>query len=179
MGGARRRLVSSTGNVADLGILGSLGHTSGNPPAIAFNADGSLLAVWHDSIGLEIWDTRTGESLAVLNGRNTTPAGTLTSLAGSGDLDEAFKHRTSLNFDAGRDTLRVGDVGDFAQVVNGIPTGQHTGTFRTATWSLRPTDQVRAACAIAGRDLTHREWRLYVSSTTPYHQTCTPLLRAR
>ena len=38
-------------------------------------------------------------------------------------------------------------------------------------WDLRPTTWLRAACGLAGRDLTEAEWRQYLGDE-PYRGTC-------
>jgi WD40 repeat protein len=39
-------------------------------------------------------------------------------------------------------------------------------------WDVDPVRWRRRACAIAGRNLTREEWRLYLPSGTPYRATC-------
>jgi hypothetical protein len=41
-------------------------------------------------------------------------------------------------------------------------------------WSLDPTDWIRQACAIAGRDLTRAEWEQYLPDRA-YRPTCSGL----
>jgi len=168
-------LTSSRGNLADLGIICTPCGDSGNPPAVAFSPDGSLVAVWHDSIGMEIWDVATGESLAVLGGRNTQPLGTLTTLQGTGTLDALFRHRLTATYPS-PDTLETSDIHDVVGVTNGVPSDDYTSQVRAVTWSMRPSDWVLAACNVVRRDLTLAEWKSLVSSTAPYQHTCTPLL---
>jgi WD40 repeat protein len=175
-GKLERTLVSSRGNVGDLGILcTTCGTNGGNPPAAAFSPDGRMITVWHDKIGFEIWDLTTGQSVAVLGGESATPLGTLTALQGTGTLDALFRHRLTVNFPS-ENSVEVSDVHDLVNVVNGAPTTDYTGRFRTVTFSLRPSDWVLAACSIVDRDLTLTEWKNLVSSTAPYEHTCTPLL---
>jgi WD40 repeat protein len=40
-----------------------------------------------------------------------------------------------------------------------------------ATWDVDPAAQIRTACAIAGRDMTAKEWDKFVSSR-PYQSVC-------
>ena len=174
-GKAERTLTSSRGNLADLGIICADCGSSGNPPAVVFSPDGSLVAVWHDSIGMEIWNVATGESLAVLGGQNTQPLGTLTTLQGTGTLDALFRHRLTATYPS-PGTLQTSDIHDVVRVTNGVPTNDYTSLFRAVTWSMRPGDWVVAACDVARRDLTAAEWKSLVSSTAPYQHTCTPLL---
>ena len=179
-GTLRRTVVSTHGNLADYGIISTQnGPTSGNPSAIAFSSDANLVAVWHDSIGLELWDARTGESLAVLDGRTPTLAGTLTTVSGTGRIDADFHHRLDALFAHGGDAIHVADLRELVPVVDGATAVDHLGLLRMVDWSLRPADLVRAACTVAGRDLTRVEWRDLIGSTTPYHHTCAPLLQKR
>ena len=174
-GKAVRTLTSSRGNLADLGIICAACGGSGNPPAVVFSPDGSLVAVWHDSVGMEIWNVATGESLAVLGGRNTQALGTLTTLRGTGTLDALFRHRLTVRY-ASPDALQTSDIHDVVRVANSVPTNDYTSQLRTVTWSMRPSDWVVAACNVVRRDLTLTEWKTLVSSTAPYQRTCTPLL---
>ena len=41
-----------------------------------------------------------------------------------------------------------------------------------AVWSLDPEYQVRAACRLAGRNLSDTEWNTYVSATASYRRLC-------
>ena len=68
-GSPQRTLVSRTGNVGDSGApLAFHGAGAGATPKIAFSPDNATVAVAHDSIGVELWDRQTGESLALLGG---------------------------------------------------------------------------------------------------------------
>jgi WD40 repeat protein len=40
-------------------------------------------------------------------------------------------------------------------------------------WDLNPNDWQRAACQLAGRNLSAEEWRTYLSNIRPYTRTCT------
>ena len=172
-----RTMTSATGQVNDAG--GSLWFLGGGaPPALAFSPDSTTAAVWHDNLGLEIWDTRTGESIAVLGGILPIPEETLTGLSGTGEIDRPGLRRLSLSFDDDGNTLRVSDLRELRSVVDGEPATEHSGLLRTTTWSLRTSDWLLAACTVAGRDLTREEWSELVGSTTAYHQTCTPILDA-
>ena len=176
-GTTRRTLVSRTGNVGDLGSpLRFQGPAAGRTPQIAFGPDNTAVAVAHDSIGVELWDRQTGESLALLGGFLTRPEQNIEPTPQNGELDFRAMHRLSLAFDNGGDALRESDVRELVHFVNGMPTHEYSSLLRTITWSLRPADWTRAACAVAGRDLTHQEWNDLIGSTAPYHQTCTPLL---
>ena len=171
-----RTLNSALGNLSDAGVTCAIcGATSGNPPSVAFSADSQLIAVWHDAVGIEIWNAQTGREIAVLGGTTADPAGTLNTLAGTGTFDVAFRHRLVAAFPSA-DTMQVADVRELVSVVAGAPTNNYTSRLRTVTWSLRPTDWELAACSVVRRDLTSAEWKSLVSSTAPYQHTCTPLL---
>ena len=174
-GSQMRTLISRTGDVIDYGVPIPILGNSGTPPAIAFDPDNTMAAVWHDSIGLEIWDRATGESLAVLGGVRPAPAGTLPTLSGTGDIDLAGMHRLSAAFDNSGNAVRVSDLRELVRVVNGVPTHDYSSLLRTVTWSLRTSDWVRAACTVAGRDLTRGEWNELIGAGTPYHESCTAL----
>ena len=179
-GKVRHTLTSSTGPVDDLGVICTTSlcsSISGAAPAVVFSPDGSRVAVWHDSIGMEVWDVATGTSLAVLGGQSTQSFGTLSALRGTGALDVLYRHRLTANY-ATANALGITDIHDLVRVVNGVPTTDFTSMLRTVTWSLRPSDWALAACSVVGRDLTRSEWNTLVSSTTPYERTCTPLLAA-
>jgi WD40 repeat protein len=173
-GSLRRTLTSSLGNINDLGV-GCLATCGGNggKPAIAFNPDGSIVGVWHDTHGMELWDTRTGESLAVVDGRNNILAGTLSTIAGTGTYDDTVAHRLEAHFDRSGDTLHLTDVHSVAGLADGRSTGEYSSALRNESWSLRPADWTRAACDLVGRDLTLAEWRTLVSATAPPQRTCT------
>ncbi len=99
-----RTMTSSAGSLDDYGIAGE-SLTSGNRAPIAISADGGLVAVWHEPIGIEIWDIHTGESLAVL-AVGSVPLGSLSTLAGTGEIDARFDHRLSAWFTARRHAAR-------------------------------------------------------------------------
>jgi serine/threonine protein kinase/WD40 repeat protein len=168
-------ITSSRGPIDDLGFVCSNCGASGAAPAVVFSPDGSQVAVWHDSIGMEVWDVATGASLAVLGGQSTQTFGTLSALRGTGTFDVLYRHRLTATY-ATANALGITDIHDLVRVVNGAPTTDYTSLLRTVTWSLRPSDWALAACSVVGRDLTRSEWNTLVSSTTPYERTCTPLL---
>lgn len=54
------------------------------------------------------------------------------------------------------------------------PAGDHlvlNGAFGMRVWDLRPTTLVKAACEVAGRNLTRSEWTTYLGSQD-YQRTC-------
>jgi hypothetical protein len=54
-----------------------------------------------------------------------------------------------------------------------VETGDSADTG-IALWNLDPAAWVDAACAIAGRNLTHEEWSTYIGDLAPYSATCPP-----
>ena len=42
---------------------------------------------------------------------------------------------------------------------------------------MRPVDWERAACQVAGRDLSRRRWDQLVGKGVAYHATCAPFLQ--
>jgi WD40 repeat protein len=61
---------------------------------------------------------------------------------------------------------------------DGVPIAvNNAGTIFSETernpllWNVDPTDWIRTACTIAGRNLTQAEWRQYLPAR-PYHSTC-------
>ena len=101
--------------VDDLGVVCHACGSSGAAPAVVFSPDGSLVAVWHDSIGMEVWNVATGASLAVLGGKSTQTFGTLTALRGTGTLDVLYRHRLTANY-ATANALGISDIHDLVRV---------------------------------------------------------------
>ncbi len=171
-GTLRHTLTSSTGNAANPGFAGD--------PELAFSPDGAYLAVWSDPIGLEVWDLRTGASIGVLDGRATVAPFT-TSLGTLYGFDLGPYTQLVVTFGAADASVTVtGErrLGAPPDYLIGFP-GDGPSAIRTVTWSMKPSDWERAACTIAGRDLTTDEWNQYVGASVPYHRTCTPLLPAQ
>jgi hypothetical protein len=110
-----------------------------------------LLAV-SDSVArrVSLFDTATGQRIAVVDGRGTDAT------------------------DSGYSALRFAPDGSSFEFVEGTrpDPGSERLDVRTATWSLRPEDWVKAACTMVSRDLTEDEWRRYVSPTLPWASTC-------
>ena len=130
----------------------------------------------HDGIGVELWNRQNGESLALLGGFITPAEQNIEPTPVNGELDFRAMHRSSIAFVDGGDALRESDIRELVRFADGSPTHDYSSLLRTITWSLRTADWVRAACAVAGRDLTHQEWDALVGSSTPYHATCTAIL---
>lgn len=161
-GSVRQVLKSSAGVVHETGTGGS--------PAIGLNRDGTYVAAWHDQIGLELWNTRTGESVGQIDGRVTAPFATRVPKADPADADDGFNHEVAVTFNARGDSVTVRDLRMLSRA-DGAPERYHG--LRTATWSLRSHDWAKAACTIVGHDLSRKKWNDLVGSNIPYHRTCT------
>ena len=133
--------------------------------------------MWSNPIGLEVWDLHNGESIAVLDGRATTPPFDL-SLGNSYGFDLGGYGQVVVSFGADGGTVTMTGERPLGAPPNFLTGFNGSGPFgvRTVTWSLKPSNWERAACTIVGRDLTADEWNQYVGVSVPYHHTCTPLL---
>ena len=92
--------------------------------------------------GVSLWDVGTGDYLGELDGRD--PATTL-----------ADPFIASASFSSDGHQLIALD-----------------GNQAVIRWNLDTNDLIRAACGIAGRDLTSEEWNSFVGSGVPYQHTC-------
>ena len=90
--------------------------------------------------------------------------------------------------------LRTFDVGTRTVLGDPIPVANRDGFVRTAqlpmradgkqlaveledgivTWDIGTQQIARAACTIAGRNLTRTEWKQYLTGLGEYHRTCPP-----
>ncbi|MFE9104630.1 protein kinase domain-containing protein [Actinomadura geliboluensis] len=159
--------------------LGVLDNPSGSATALAFSRDGRTLATGGNG-AVSLWDVRTRQSRgAPISGHN----GQVTSAAfdasgrtlatggadGTALLWDVASHRqlgspltghtkavTAVAFDAGDKTLMTTD-----------------GAAVLRHWNIAmPANATGAACAIAGRSLTRKEWTKYVPSGVPYRAIC-------
>lgn len=123
------------------------GHTF-EVGGVVYSPDGSLLA--STTVGLSttrLWDAATGAPIG-----NELVAGRTPYTQRTFGIDHRYPSRPAFAPD-GR-TL-------FTPVVDGS----------VVAWDLRPRSWTRAACEMAGRDLTRDEWRQYLGDTT-YRKTC-------
>jgi WD40 repeat protein len=112
----------------------------------AFNSEGSLLATSSLLGTSRLWDAATG-------------------LAFGGELV------ASPRFGAG------GDLPPFLGLRNAFsPDGRLLAVAavesRAMLWDIDPASWRKRACAIAGRNLSREEWKLYLPAGTPYRATC-------
>ncbi len=70
------------------------------------------------------------------------------------------------------DSVSIGDAdADLRPDGREIAVANHDGSGITL-WSLDPTTLTKAACQIAGRNLTHAEWDTYLGDLGQYRTTC-------
>lgn len=109
------------------------------------------------------------------------PQGGITSLQVSDD-------RRMLAAGASNDTVTLYDLADGIRLGDPIPSESPLitpGYLRpdgrellvnmrdgVAVWDLDPDAQFRAACRLAGRNLTREEWATYFGAIAPYRETC-------
>ncbi len=155
-------------------------------PVVAISPDHAYVAAWHYYGGVEVWDTASGVSLAVLNvqqagdgplqpgdqpvgadGEPVTPEAVALDRHAGGTGKVQYQ-RGALSFSSDGATLRFDALVGYQP--SGAPVYDRLSTVR---WSMGGDGLVRAACGIVGRDLTVAEWQHYVGSGVPYHHTCT------
>ena len=129
------------------------GHSS-EVGGVAYSPDGAMLA--STALGLSttrLWDAATGTSIGDELTPGRTPFTERTVTVGR----QYYSHSSRPAFSVDGRTL-------FTPVVDGL----------VMAWDLRPTSWVRAACSIAGRNLTRAEWRQHVGDAK-YDETCNDL----
>jgi len=148
----------------------------------AFSPDGSLLVVGNHDGTLSFLDARTlrqlGDSLPLTSE-------IITNLTFSGDgqllLVEDYTAATHLVDVHRRARIGAPIPGSTAQPTHfglrGFSPDAKTMVLPTpqgsTLWDLDAEHWERAACTLAGRDLTRPEWDHYFSGEGPYHATCT------
>jgi WD40 repeat protein len=146
--------------------------TETNPPAFALSPKANTLAIAAEDNRLLWWDARTGRTLqtptkvAAAPQLAFSPDGRLLAMSSAPVLllDVATRKPVGSGF-----LVEKGWIPDIAFAPNG-----HLRIFGSAAMSEWPTDLPtlqRAACQIAGRDLTPDEWRDLLPNR-PYRHVC-------
>ena len=88
---------------------------------------------------------------------------------------------------ANDNTMALYDVATRQRIGDPIPVGEadahlrpdgleiavaHHDASGITLWSLDPLTWTRAACAVAGRNLTRAEWETYIADLAPYRASC-------
>lgn len=147
--------------------------TSAVTSTLAFDADGSHLAVENADGKVRVWDVDRKKQLS-----GGAPVSTLDTLVGFGPGGSivtyvAAKHQVlihALTGDGASGTLAVSGDDWTAGLVNGHHLTIETGHLRQ-TFDLRPDAQFRTLCAAAGRDYTTAERKL-LPEGTPSNPPC-------
>lgn len=124
------------------------GHT-GPITGTAFDPSGSLLATTTPFGATRLWDPGTGRGYGDELVASPRPDSAVSSI----EFPQFLGLRNA--FSPNGKLLAVAGVGTLAML-----------------WDVDPAVWRRRACAIAGRNLTHEEWKLYLPSGTPYRATC-------
>ncbi|MGX5772733.1 nSTAND1 domain-containing NTPase [Microbacterium trichothecenolyticum] len=127
--------------------------------------DGDLISVM--ARGIQRVDAATLEPVSTLSRSSASSNVLMASVDGRTLLNVGFDNRLQL-FDLTRD-IPLGDAIDMSaydQGPGGFLAADGTrlltnGPAGVMSWDLRPAEQARAACAIAGRELTEEEWDTY------------------
>ncbi|HEY4611206.1 MAG TPA: hypothetical protein VIH06_18460, partial [Ilumatobacteraceae bacterium] len=152
--------VTTTANIERIAV-------AGNGPIATGNVDGTITLL--DPNDLTVVGT--------LPGARTWLESVDYSADGRFLLAKAADHTMALYDVATRqrmgDAIPIGNANnadlrpDAAEIAVGNPDNR-----RITLWSLDATTLTRAACAIAGRNLTSSEWHAYVGELADYHPTC-------
>jgi WD40 repeat protein/class 3 adenylate cyclase len=124
------------------------GHT-GPVTGVAFDPAGSFLATTSLSGGIRLWDPATGHGYGDGLVASPRPGSLVSSL----DLPPFLGLRNAFSPDG--KLLAVAGVETLPML-----------------WDVDPPVWRQRACAIAGRNLSREEWKLYLPAGTPYRATC-------
>ena len=139
--GVTRQWDASTGREVQPALVGPTGPVAG----VAYSSDGRMLAT--TTLGLSttrLWEMPAGRSIG-------------------GDLVGGHVPYTT----------RTISIPHFARSRSAFaPDGTHLATAgaggAAALWDLRPEEWLRAACSVAGRDLTTAEWQEHLPAREPF-----------
>lgn len=133
---------------------------------VAFSPDGSLIAAWTSSSGVQVWETATGSSLGALDGRVATGA------------DPGYPMNTALAFT--QDGRRLVAVTNYSLAPPFDPANPTAASLRysgsrsfATTWDVDERHLVDTACSAASRNLSRAEWKRFIGTERPYQRTCT------
>ncbi|WP_423509375.1 trypsin-like peptidase domain-containing protein [Streptomyces xinghaiensis] len=155
------------------------GHTD-SVQSVAFGPDGNTLASGGRDTTARLWDVRTHRRLATLTGHT----GIVWSVALSRDgntLATTSDDRTVRLWDVRTRRQLTTLTGHTSRVESVVfsPDGNTlaSGSFdETVLWDSRMYKDLRTlidgVCAIAGRSMTHREWRQHVPAGVAYRRIC-------
>jgi WD40 repeat protein len=65
-----------------------------------------------------------------------------------------------------------GSIGLASLRPDGMELAIAAGDLGVVIWDLDPAHWLDAACSLAGRNLTHTEWDLYIGDLAEYHESC-------
>jgi WD40 repeat protein len=158
------------------------------PAGVAFNTDGTLLAVAHANNSISLWSLSQGGEAELLATKNNAHLHGVTSVAISTD---------GKTLASGGDdwSIILWDITDPTEPVQRFILNGHTspilngGIFFTQDgktlisistnevilWDINPESWAQKACVIAGRNFTQAEWQQFLGISIPYHATCPEL----
>ncbi len=119
----------------------------------AGTADGSLLATTSGDRVAALYDVASGTQLG-------------------GPIEIAADEHNAVHLSPDGRWLIVGGQPAAYEDVVGFDAAEQHGM---QIWDLDPGAWIRAACAVAGRDLTREEWTAHIGDLAPFHSTCSEL----
>ena len=141
--------------------------------SVAYSPDGKLLAVGSQDGAIRFLDATTHRPLG---GRVASSGSLVAAIEFSGDS----RYLTALTLDGRNQLFDVRDrtaIGPpFSSTGVGTFSSDSTlvlpGSSGSARWDLRAATLRRAACEVAGRNLTRAEWHRYLRAAGNYRKTC-------